>query len=217
MGPMQLGTIACSPTALAAVVIGRRLFDLGSLDAAQASPRVGRLVRRVVLTHPDGAVDEGPVTTVAERRLTVVTTPEERTAVSHHDTATDPAHLMSLFSQRAAAGDADGLVALYEPDAVFEPQLGTVLRGLEEIRPALVQLAALTPRIEYTGEPDVVIVDGVAIVANSWTMTAPLPDGTTHREEGLSADVLRRQPDGRWLILIDQPRGERVGDELATG
>ena len=122
-------------------------------------------------------------------------------------TATSPAHLMTLFAQRIAAGDVDGLIALYEPDAVFEPQPGTVLRGADQIRPALAGLAALRPEITYAGEPDVVIVDDVAMVSNAWTMSATLPDGGGHREGGLSADVLRRQPDGSWLILIDQPRG----------
>ena len=52
-----------------------------------------------------------------------------------------------------------------------------------------------------------VIVDDIAVVSNTWTMTAELPDGSTHREGGVSADVLRRQADGSWLVLIDQPRG----------
>jgi uncharacterized protein (TIGR02246 family) len=114
---------------------------------------------------------------------------------------------MTLFARRVAAGDVDGLLALYEPDGVFEPHLGTVLRGVDQIRPVLAELAALRPTITYTGEPDCVIVDNVAIVSNTWAMTAALPDATTHRDGGLSADVLRRQPDGSWLILIDQPRG----------
>lgn len=121
-------------------------------------------------------------------------------------TAGSPADLMTLFAERAANGDATGLTALYEPGAVFEPEFGVVLRGLDEIRPALTALAEMRPRIEYDGDPDVVIVDDIAIVSNSWTLTADLPDGTRHREGGVSADVLRRQPDGTWMVLIDQPR-----------
>jgi uncharacterized protein (TIGR02246 family) len=121
--------------------------------------------------------------------------------------ATNPEHLMSLFAERAAAGDVDGLLALYEPQAVFEPQLGTVLRGPEQIRAALTEFAALRPVIKYTGTTDCVIVDDVALVTNQWTVTGHRPDGSLHREAGVSADVLRRQPDGSWLILIDQPRG----------
>jgi uncharacterized protein (TIGR02246 family) len=122
-------------------------------------------------------------------------------------TATSPAHLMTLFAQRIAAGDVDGLIALYEPEAVFEPQPGTVLRGTGQIRPALAELAALRPEITYAGEPAVVVVGDIAMVSNAWTLTATLPGGGSYRDGGLSADVLRRRPDGSWLILIDQPRG----------
>lgn len=121
--------------------------------------------------------------------------------------ATSPAHLMTLFAERAAAGDTDGLLALYETEGVFEPELGTVLRGHEEIAGALAALAAMRPQIEYRGEPDVVVVDDIAIVSNAWSMTARHADGGAHREGGVSADVLRRQRDGSWLVLIDQPRG----------
>lgn len=124
-----------------------------------------------------------------------------------NDAATSPAELMKLFTERAAIGDADGLLELYETEAVFEPQIGVVLRGSAEILPALAELAALRPRIEYTGEPDVVVVDDIALVSNEWVMEAELPDGSMLREGGLSADVLRRQADGTWLVLIDQPRG----------
>lgn len=125
--------------------------------------------------------------------------------------ATSPVHLMTLFAERAGAGDVEGLLALYEVDAVFEPELGTVLRGVDQIRPALAEFAASRPTVEYDGETGCVIVGDVALVSNNWTATAHLPGGGTLRQAGLSADVLRRQPDGSWLILVDQPRGSVVG------
>ena len=101
-----------------------------------------------------------------------------------NELAASPAQLMTLFAERARQGDAAGLMALYEVGAVFEPQFGVVLRGADQIRPALLQLAAMRPCIEYIGDPDVVIVDDIAVVSNSWTMTAELPDGSDHREGG---------------------------------
>ena len=83
--------------------------------------------------------------------------------------ATTPEQLMLIFAERATNGDVAGLIALYEPEGVFEPQAGVVLRGTAEILPALTELAALRPRIDYTGEPDVVIVDEIAVVSNSCT------------------------------------------------
>lgn len=128
------------------------------------------------------------------------------------ESAASPAALMRMFAERAASGDAAGLLALYEPGAVFQPAVGAVLRGIDEFGPALGELAAMRPRIEYSGDPDVVIVDDIALVSNSWAMTAELQDGTVHREGGVSADVLRRQPEGRWLVLIDQPRGATLAE-----
>jgi len=119
-----------------------------------------------------------------------------------------PAELMTTFAARLADGDADGLLELYEDSAVLEPRFGHVLRGHNEIRPALAELAALRPRLTYHGDLDVVVVGEIALVSNEWTLEADLPDGTVHTDGGTSADVLRRQADGKWKVLIDQPRGK---------
>lgn len=122
-------------------------------------------------------------------------------------TATSPAHLMELFAARMTAADVDGLVDLYEPDAVFQPEFGARLIGHEQIRPALVEMMQIRPEITYLAEPDVLVHGEVALVSNFWTMTGTAPDGSVVAEGGTSADVVRRQADGSWRVLIDQPRG----------
>jgi ketosteroid isomerase-like protein len=119
-----------------------------------------------------------------------------------------PAELMTTFAARLAGGDADGLLELYEDTAILEPRFGHVLRGHAEIRPALAELAALRPRLTYHGDLDVVVVDEIALVSNEWTLEADLPDGSARTDGGISADVLRRQADGTWRVLVDQPRGK---------
>jgi uncharacterized protein (TIGR02246 family) len=115
-----------------------------------------------------------------------------------------PEALMRTFSARLNAGDLDGLVALYEPAAVFEPQPGVVVHGQAAIRDALDQLLALGPTI--TADTVQVLAGGdVALVVNEWAMTGTGPDGTAVRQGGRSADVVRRQPDGRWLVVVDKP------------
>ena len=121
--------------------------------------------------------------------------------------ASSPAELMELFAQLAAVGDVDALLALYEADAVLQPEFGVVFRGHEQIRPALTELLAMKPQITYTSAADVVICGNMALVSNFWTMQATAPDGTKVTDGGTSADVVRRQTDGSWLVLIDQPRG----------
>ena len=43
-------------------------------------------------------------------------------------------------------------------------------------------------------------------------MRATAPDGTKIQERGLSVAVLRRQPDGQWLMVIDNPHGQHLLD-----
>jgi uncharacterized protein (TIGR02246 family) len=115
-----------------------------------------------------------------------------------------PEALMRTFAARLNACDLDGLVDLYEPDAVFEPQPGVVVHGQAAVRDALDQLLALGPAI--TSETVQVLAGGdVALVVNEWAMTGTAPDGTAVRQSGRSADVVRRQPDGRWLVVVDKP------------
>lgn len=122
--------------------------------------------------------------------------------------ANSPTHLMELFTRRAGSGDLDGLMDLYESDAVFQPQPGVQLIGKEQIRAALSQFMTLNPQISFHGETEVVTVGDVALVANDWKMSGVAPDGSAVTDAGRSADVVRRQDDGRWLVVIDQPRGE---------
>lgn len=117
---------------------------------------------------------------------------------------TTPEALMQTFSKRLNGGDLDGLVELYEPSAVFEPQPGVAVRGRHAIREALGELLALHPTITADVE-QVLIGDDVALVVNRWAMTGTAPDGSSVQRGGRSADVVRRQDDGRWLVVIDKP------------
>jgi len=123
------------------------------------------------------------------------------------ETATSPTHLMQLFAQRAGAGDLEGVMALYEAEAVFQPAPGVELTGTDQISAGLSEFLMLKPQITFDGDTDVVVVDDIALVSNNWTMTGVAPDGSVVTDSGLSADIVRRQPDGAWLVLIDQPRG----------
>lgn len=115
-----------------------------------------------------------------------------------------PRALMRAFADRLNAGDLDSLVALYEPSAVFEAQPGVVVHGHAAIREALAGLIALGPAI--TADTVQVLIGGdVALVVNEWTMTGTASDSEAVRQGGRSADVVRRQPDGRWLVVVDKP------------
>jgi uncharacterized protein (TIGR02246 family) len=110
------------------------------------------------------------------------------------------------FSELLGAKRLDALLGLYEEDATFVPEPGRVVSGQASIREELERLVALNPRM--SGRVEQVLQAGdTALVAYRWQMQATAPDGTTVRQGGLSADVLRRRPDGSWGVVIDDPYG----------
>ncbi len=76
--------------------------------------------------------------------------------------------------------------------------------GTVAIRDALGQLLALSPRME-TRITGVHVAADIALVVVEWTLRGTAPDGSVVSQGGKSADVLRRQADGTWRVLIDHP------------
>lgn len=111
---------------------------------------------------------------------------------------------MAQFSEYMNAGDLDNLLGLYEPDAVFMPEPGAVLRGHDAIRGALAQLLALRPRMQTEVEHALESGD-IALVQVRWQLHGTAPDGSAIDQGGLSADVLRRHADGCYRVVIDRP------------
>jgi ketosteroid isomerase-like protein len=97
-------------------------------------------------------------------------------------------------------------VALYEPTAAFTPQPGQVVTGHAAIREAIGGFLALDAEFEMqTGT--VVEADDIALLLSKWTLKGTDPSGAAVDLAGQTADVVRRQPDGYWLFVIDNPYG----------
>ena len=124
--------------------------------------------------------------------------------------ATEPEQIHRLFEQAFNAGDLDGLVALYEPDAVLVPQPGVVVEGIDGIRDSLGWLLDRNGRI--TVESKLVLrVGDLAYLSNRWSLTGgTMPDGSAADLEATTAEVARRQADGGWLYVIDNAWGSQA-------
>jgi ketosteroid isomerase-like protein len=107
--------------------------------------------------------------------------------------ALEPEDLARSFVVRANAGDVDGLVALYEPDAVLAGSDGQVLIGTEAIRGFYARLLADRPTF-VAGEQHAALRQGDLALTSS-----RLVNGI------VTAEIARRQLDGTWLWAIDQP------------
>jgi uncharacterized protein (TIGR02246 family) len=133
--------------------------------------------------------------------------------------ATDtPAGTVEHFSELLGKGRLDALLKLYEDGATFVPEPGRSVSGRDAIRAELERLLAMGPRMSGSVER-VLQADDTALVAYRWRMQASAPDGMPIHQEGLSADVLRRRPDGSWGVIIDDPYGgaDMTGTESSAG
>ena len=119
---------------------------------------------------------------------------------------TAPETTITRFSKLLAEGDLEGMLELYEPEAIFAPQPGGQATGRDEIRAALESFLAVRPRMEGTIEK-VLEAGDTALVVNRWRLSGTAPDGTPVQMGATSADVLRRRRDGSWGIVIDDPWG----------
>ncbi|MFD7733521.1 YybH family protein [Kitasatospora phosalacinea] len=121
--------------------------------------------------------------------------------MGEYEKAMRPEDLTRLFVERSNAGDAAGVAALYEEHAVLAYPPGQVTVGRDAIRELWAQVLARRPR--FTPEPPLptLAADGIALTAT------PPKDGA-----GARAQVVRRQPDGSWLRLLDQPEFQRPDD-----
>ena len=114
--------------------------------------------------------------------------------MSNRDKAHTPEDLTRLFVERANAGDAEGVSLLYEEDAVMAYPPGSITVGREAIRELFEQFLAKAPK--FTPEPPL-----PTLVSGELALTSTPP----HDGAGARAQVVRRQSDGTWLRVLDQP------------
>jgi ketosteroid isomerase-like protein len=115
------------------------------------------------------------------------------TANAEREPAAQPEDLGRYFLERANAGDVEGLVALYEPEAVLAFPSGRLTIGQDQIRQVYAELLADKPSFSSAGQQPVIRNGGLALTSTR------LPAG------GATVEVARRQPDGSWRWVIDQP------------
>lgn len=103
-----------------------------------------------------------------------------------------PNDLERLLVQLANEGDVEGLVALYEEDAVLIDGDDIKVTGADQLRTYfkkyVLNISGLTASEQRP-----------ALLGSNLAITSSL-----HRNGDISVEVARQQPDGHWLWVIDQ-------------
>ncbi len=110
---------------------------------------------------------------------------------------------MSLAMEQ---GQLEAVLAAYEPAATLVVQPGMNASG-QALREAFQGFLAMQPKFSMA-QHEVIEAGDIALHISPWTMDAVDPaTGNPIQQSGLSLAVFRRQPDGNWLMVIDNPHG----------
>jgi uncharacterized protein (TIGR02246 family) len=123
-----------------------------------------------------------------------------------HGAPKTPEDVDRIFGEYMNAGDADGLASLYEQNGTLVDLDRKPLTGRAAIR---AYFAALGAAAKMAIKMNVIKVirggDDVAVLYNDWTAVMTAPDGKRTDLSGKALEIVRRQADGSWRFVIDDP------------
>jgi uncharacterized protein (TIGR02246 family) len=117
----------------------------------------------------------------------------------------NPRQLHQAWEKAYNGGDIDALLDLYEPEATVIPEPGSPVTGHAAIREAFAPLVALKGQMQLRTTA-VIETGDLALVYAEWSLTGGTDqEGSPVNLEGRSTELMRRQSDGSWRDIIDDP------------
>lgn len=109
-----------------------------------------------------------------------------------------------IFEQHLNAGDLDAVMLMYEPDARFVSRTGETLVGRDAIRKVLAELVEAKTQF-HSRVVRTVIVGDIAQLCTDFDGAREDDSGKTVPVSARAIEVLRRQPDGSWKLIMGDP------------
>jgi len=116
--------------------------------------------------------------------------------------ASTPQEIHFLFERAFNIGDVEAILALYEAGAVLVAG-GKPVTGHDGIRDAFNVFLSSGARMKLDTRAVIESGEGLAVLHGAWSLGPP------SATQGLSTEVVRRQPDGSWMFVIDNPNTPR--------
>ena len=113
-------------------------------------------------------------------------------------------HIHILFRDGFNAGSLEALSSLYEDHACLLTPDGSVATGKAAVLEALTPFLALKLPIRIETVSSVECGD-LGLLSARWIVDGENPSGDPVHLTGTSREVVRRQADGTWLYVIDDP------------
>ncbi len=117
-----------------------------------------------------------------------------------------PEEVLRSVTECINSGNLDSLMMLYETDACFAFQPGQFVKGREGVRQSVQGFIDMKGKLESKVKR-VLRASDLALVISEWSFKGTGPEGSPVNVASVATDVLRQQPNGTWLVIIDNPWG----------
>jgi len=117
---------------------------------------------------------------------------------------TEPSGAVKYFRHCILSGDQAGALSCFDKDATYIERDGREVKGLDNIKKSMEQLCNWKPAIKGLKQK-VVIVGDYAVWTDKWILNGLTPDGKPIEITGATSCMMKRNENGIWLWLVDNP------------
>ncbi len=117
-----------------------------------------------------------------------------------------PEELLDQVTELINSKDVNSLIQLYETEASFVEQSCKLIKGRENIRLKLLEFLEMNGKLR-TSIRKSIQSGNIALIYSVWTFTGSSSDGSAIDLSGTSVNIVRKQSDNSWQIVIDDPWG----------
>jgi len=118
---------------------------------------------------------------------------------------TNPDEADEYFMNCIREGNLKNAMSCFDQEAVYMDKDGNAIRGLDNIEKVMANLCKMKPDIKIYKHKNIPVGNDLIYRLDKWTLTATDPQGNPIKMQGASAHIMRKNADGVWLWLVDNP------------
>lgn len=117
-----------------------------------------------------------------------------------------PEEMNEYFAKAYNSGEVDNLNNLFETNAKVVRKNGEVITGINKINAEHLNLLKLGGKMTSNNKYCVEI-ENIALLRADWKIETHNESGEILEIKGSSTEIVRKQKDGSWLYIVDNPFG----------
>ncbi|MCY7423080.1 MAG: DUF4440 domain-containing protein [Chitinophagaceae bacterium] len=119
---------------------------------------------------------------------------------------TDPDDADEYFLEAVRNGDVKTAMTCFDKEGVYIGKDSKPISGMDNIEKVITELCKMKPDIKVYEHQMSPVGSDMMYWLDKWTMTAAAgADGKPMKMKGASANMMRKNADGQWLWLVDNP------------